>query len=184
MCQNAQKTIPAFLQVAQTAVINLLTQSGTINTAEGQQIVKDFATVEGDIASWTPGTAAPAAIQVLNDIAAALPLIPLPPLYETTASVALGLIAAAIGLFSGNGAVTSADGAAIDNPTAEQTQAHALHVMAETAAKIKTIVPDADFSVKRAALLLPGHSPAEQGKKFWNRKVDENRELPPALKIA
>lgn len=184
MCQNAQKTVPEFLEVAETATINLLTQSGTINTAEGQQIVKDFATVEGDITSWTPGSPATDVIQVLNDIAVALPLIPMPPLYEVTVSVALGLITAAIGLFSGNGAVTNETGEVIDNPTAEQTQAHALHVMAETSAKIKAIVPDADFSVKRAAFLLPGHSPADQGKKFWNKKVDENKELPPALKIA
>jgi hypothetical protein len=184
MCKNAQKTIPAFLAVAQTAVVNLLTQSGTINTAEGQQIVKDFATVEGDIASWTPGSPAQDAVQVLNDIAAALPLIPLPPLYETIASVALGLVVAAIGLFSGNGAVTDETGAVVASPTKEQIQAHALHTMAETSAKIKTIVPDADFSVKRAALLLPGHEPADQAKKFWNKKVDENKELPPALKIA
>lgn len=184
MCQDAQKTIPAFLLVAQAATINLLTSSGTIDTAEGQQIVKDFATVEADIASWTPGTAATEAIEVLNDINAALPLIPMPPLYETTVSIAIGLITAAIGLFSGNGQVTDEDGAAIPAPTEVQVQAHAVHVMAETAAKIKTIVPDADFSVKRAAFMLPGHSPADQGKRFWNKKVDENRELPPALKVA
>lgn len=184
MCQDAQKTVPAFLEVAQKATINLLTLSGTINTAEGQQIVKDFATVEGDIASWTPGLPATEAIEVLTDINAALPLIPMPPLYEMTVSIAIGLITAAIGLFSGNGQVTDENGTPVIAPTETQIRAHAIHVMAETSAKINTIVPGAHFSVKRAALMLPGHSPADQGKRFWNEHVDENKELPPALKVA
>lgn len=172
MCHDPRSVVSGVV----AGIISTLTALGTdfnlTSNAEYQAALTGLNQVETDVQSWTPGTAAQNAIQVLNDVSAAIGALKslLPANAVTFAQTILAGIVGVIGTLEGNGVV----------PTGSTPAAHASDVMAHTLTQVKSIEPD--FHYKKGLLGVFAGDARHQYVSFWNGKAEKAGY--PQLKVA
>lgn len=183
MCANAEAQVLNAAEAAESTVLSLLTSAGAINTAEGQQINADFKTAIADIQAWKSGTPATNAVQVIQDIEAALPLIPLPAPFNVLVPIALGGLATILTLLGAN-SPAPAEPEATPALAPHIQMAHATAVAAAGEAKVASLTGYKPSTMDKARAMLGETSiAANRYKGVWNKTVDEN-DLPADLKAA
>jgi len=168
MCQNAQGTAVSLLTAIEPTIKNLLTVTGVINTDEGNQIITYYDAALAAVKNWQNGTPAQNAIQAINDLQEALPLLPIPALYQALLSVILAGITTVLGVLSANSPAPLSTDPADGIPTAEPHEIQAAHqakIAVDTTAEVEKLVP----GFKRSIF----HSPASQYQKAWDSAVDQ-----------
>lgn len=182
MCKNAQSQVLNIAQQVETTTVSLLTEAGVLNSAEGQTIAKDFGALITDIQNWKSGTPATDAAQVVQDIEAALPLIPIPAPYNVLVPIALGGLATIFTLLGANSPAPPSEAATA--PETEAVQAIHAHTVAATGeAKVESLTGYKPSVIDKARASLGDTAiAANKYKQVWNNAVAQNN-LPATLTV-
>jgi hypothetical protein len=184
MCKNAEAQVLNAAEASESTILSLLTTANVINTAEGQKIDADFKTAIADIQAWKSGTPATDAEEVIQDIEAALPLIPIPVPFNVLVPIALGGLATVLTLLGAN-SPTSAP--AVSENAEEVVAAQTIHahtVAATGEAKVEALTGYKPSMIDKARAMLGDSSiAANKYKQVWNKTVEDNN-LPESLKTA
>lgn len=183
MCKNAEAQVLNIAETAESTIITLLTESNLINTSEGQKIDADFKIAITDIQNWKSGTPATDAVEVIQDIEAVLPLIPIPPPFNVLVPIALGGLTTILTLLGANSPAPAVATADPEEHAAVQTL-HAHAVAATGEAKVTSLTGYKPSVIDKARAMV-GDSGIAAGKykQVWNKAVEENG-LPETLKAA
>ena len=189
MCQQAEAQVLNVAKTAESTVITLLAESKLITTAEGQTITTDFTTLITDIQNWKSGTPATDAIQVVEDIEAVLPALPIPAPFNILVPIALGGLTTILTLLGANSPApatpeTTAAVAAAPALAAHIQTLHASAVAAAGEAKVTSLTGYKPSVMDKArAMMGDTHVAANKYKQTWNTTVSDNG-LPETLKAA
>lgn len=183
MCANAEAQVLNAAEAAESTVISLLTESNLISTPEGQKITTDFKTAITDIQNWKSGTPATDAVEVINDIEAALPLIIIPAPFNVLVPIALAGLTTILTLLGANSPApveAGVEATGVVLPASQTLHAHAVAATGE--AKVETLTGyKASKWDKARAMVGDTHVAADAYRKVWNDAVVKNG-LPESLK--
>lgn len=183
MCKAAETQVLNIAQSVESTVISLLTETKLISTAEGQTISSDLGVLLTDIANWKSGTPATDIEQVVNDIEAALPALPIPAPFNLLIPIALGGLTTILTLLGAN-SPAPAPAAVPAELTAQVQTLHAHSVAAAGEAKVETLTGYKPSTFDKARAMLGDSSiAANKYKDVWNKAVADNK-LPTTLKAA
>lgn len=182
MCQQSEAQVLNVVKASESTIITLLTEAKIISTAQGQTIETDFEALIADVQNWKSGTPADAAIQVVQDIEAALPLLPIPPPYNILVPVALAGLTTILTLLGANSPAPAIANAG--ELTAHVQTLHAHSVAAQGEAKVESLTGYKPSTMDKArAMMGDSGIAAKKYKQVWNETIETNG-LPDTLKAA
>jgi hypothetical protein len=150
-------------------LVNLLTTLNVANTPDGEAAVTAFNAAQKSLANWQPGTSAQTVIEGLDAFSSVFAVLPIPADAKALESIITAGIVTVIGVVTANSpapaaTATTTAAAAVPAAAPEETQAmHVAAVVADTTAKVTTLVPEFTRSIFTA--------PAHQYKNAWNHAV-------------
>jgi hypothetical protein len=169
-------------EVAESTAINLLTESKLISTAQGQVVSGYYSTLIADIKNWKSGTPANDIEQIVQDIEAILPALPIPAPFNVLVPIALGGLTTILTLLGANSPAPTPDESTV--PAEAHQLAHAHTVGAAGEAKVEALTGYKPSMIDKARAMLGDSSiAANKYKQVWNDTVDANG-LPETLKAA
>lgn len=199
MCKQSEAQVLNVVKASESTIITLLTEAKLISTAQGQTIETDFEALIADVQNWKSGMPADAAMQVVQDIETALPLLPIPPPYNILVPVALAGLTTILTLLGANSPAPAAieidgggngDGTGLTpslepNPLAPHVQTLYAHsVAAQGEAKVEQLTGYKVSMIDKArAMMGDSGIAAKKYKQAWNETVETNG-LPDTLKAA
>lgn len=183
MCKNAEAQAVNIAEAAETTTLSLLTESKLISTAQGQTISGYFGQLIGFLQGWKSGTPATDAMQIVQDIEAILPSLPIPAPFNLLVPVALGGLATILTLLGANSPAPATEGATPElSPALQHIHAHSVADAGE--AKVEALTGYKVSVIDKAKAMLGNSSiAANKYKQVWNKTVEENG-LPETLKAA
>lgn len=185
MCANAEAQVINIAQVAETTTISLLTESKLISTTQGTTITSYFSTLITDLKAWKSGTPATNILQVVQDIQALLPSLPIPAPFNLLVPVALGGLETILTLLGANSPAPVEAG--VEATTEALAANQELHAHATAAAGEAKVVQLTGYKAskwdKARAMVGDTHVASDAYRKVWNETVESNS-LPETLKAA
>lgn len=186
MCANAEQQLINIAQVTETTAISLLTESKLISTTQGTTITSYFSTLITDLKAWKSGTPATNILQIVEDIAALLPSLPIPAPFNLLVPVALGGLETILTLLGANSPapVTAATEGAVPELAPHLQSLHANAVAVAGEAKVESLTGYKPSTIDKARAMFGDSSiAAKKYKQVWNETVESNS-LPETLKVA
>jgi hypothetical protein len=166
MCKNAVATVADLMGAIEPTLINLLTVTGIASTPQGAAAISAYNAALAAVQTWKPGTSAQDVIQVINAFTQVFNTLPIPGDAKSLADIISAGIVVVIGVLTGNSPAPAAS---------------ALDAMADTEAKVKTLVPgwkESTWDKARAA--LGDHKiAAGEYRKQWNKGVESASKTDP-----
>jgi hypothetical protein len=145
---------------------SLLTYAKLLDTPEGQAAIAAYDAALVAVQGWKSGTPAQNVLTLIGDFQTVFATLPIPANVETLVNIILAGIETVIGVLTANSpapgptvGVAKSDAASPE----ERTALYQVHVIAETTAKVKTLVPTFQRSF--------WHSASYQYKKTWNDQL-------------
>ena len=180
MCTNATKTAASLMAAIEPTLKSILTFTNLINTPQGQDAIKAYDAALAALQAWKSGTPAEDVLQLVGDFQQVFNALPMPANVSALVNIILAGIETVIGVVMANAPapVTAAMPSLAHSLRASPEESHAMHqahVIADTTAKVTTLVPGFKRSI--------WHSPASQYAKAWNEGVTSSG-LPDELKTA
>lgn len=175
MCTNAVKTAASIMAAIEPTLKGLLTFTNLINTPIGEAVIKAYDAALAAVQAWKPGTPAQEVLEVIGAFQSVFNTLPLPTTVITLTNIILAGIETVIGVLTGNSPAPAAAEEPEEPATHEETKVmYQAHVVAETTAKVQTLVPGFKRSI--------WHSPSSQYNKAWNEAI-ETGGYPATLKV-
>lgn len=180
MCKNATATAASLMKAIEPTIQSILTLTGQANTQAGLAAIAAYNAALTALENWQSGTDATEVLELIGALQPALnavfTAVPISPEIQALINVIFAGIETVTGVLTANSPAPAAEVTEGATATeAESQEIHAIHVAADTAAKVQTLVPGFERSIF--------HSPESQYKSAWNKAIDAGG-FPATAKVA
>jgi hypothetical protein len=166
MCSNATKTAADLMSAIEPTLKSLLAYANILDREESQLAIEAFDAAVRAVHNWQSGSPEAKVLEVIGDFqqifATVSPL--LPPTVGPLVNIVLAGVATVLGIIQANSPAPGDAPAHLTSVAAKE--AYQVHVIAQTADHVHTLVPSFQRSI--------WHSAASQYKKAWNDAVHKD----------